>query len=163
MRSFRSAFSGYSKSRSLGHIVSAVGSIMDPSKVEAYTIMAETTTGRSLRKFSGACWLLPTFLLMGFFPIRFNSDPADEKGVEKLFVEGMSVKESFEELITEIAFEMVELCVRGSGGYWASMRIESNLMYRSFVVVTSGESSDEDGLEIKRVMIRDLRDLFKAL
>ncbi|GKG02455.1 hypothetical protein Tco_0310091, partial [Tanacetum coccineum] len=22
----------------------------------------------------------------------------------------------------------VELCVRGSGGYWASMRIESNLM-----------------------------------
>ncbi|GJT46277.1 putative nucleotidyltransferase, ribonuclease H [Tanacetum coccineum] len=39
----------------------------------------------------------------------------------------------------------VELCVRGSGGYWASMRIESNLMLQIFRGCDIWKISDEDG------------------
>ncbi|GJS94069.1 putative reverse transcriptase domain-containing protein [Tanacetum coccineum] len=43
----------------LGHIVSADGIIMDPSKVEAITKWPRPTTVTEVRSFLGACWLLP--------------------------------------------------------------------------------------------------------
>ncbi|GJW77951.1 putative reverse transcriptase domain-containing protein [Tanacetum coccineum] len=51
LRNFRSASSGYSKSRSLGTYVSAYAIIMDPSKLRLYHQMAEPTTGRSFTSY----------------------------------------------------------------------------------------------------------------
>ncbi|GJR78027.1 putative reverse transcriptase domain-containing protein, partial [Tanacetum coccineum] len=96
--------------------------IMDPSKVEAITQMAETTTVTELME-KGFRW---------FF--RVYSDAIEDKlglcfdcnmglRVSNIF---LLSRELYNE--TEMMRLDVELCVRGSGGYWASMRIESNLM-----------------------------------
>ncbi|GJV35366.1 hypothetical protein Tco_1407843 [Tanacetum coccineum] len=125
---------------------STMAIIMDPSKVEAYHQMAGPT---KLFGGDGECekflWGLLAFtdiLFEGCLPISLNSYQADEKG-ENL---NGGQKEDWLELLKDydhllsvpagqglmwlpsIMHVGVELCVRGSGGYWASMRIESNLM-----------------------------------
>ncbi|GJW41341.1 retrotransposon protein, putative, ty3-gypsy subclass [Tanacetum coccineum] len=108
----------------LGHIVSADGIIMDPSKVEAITKWPRPTTVRNERVFWGLCWLLPTF-----------EEYETEIGVCSILTfHQVPVVFSYYSAASEERFGDdlerldVELCVRGSGGYWASMRIESNLM-----------------------------------
>ncbi|GJS72343.1 putative reverse transcriptase domain-containing protein [Tanacetum coccineum] len=80
----------------LGHIVSADGIIMDPSKVEAITKWPRPTTVTevSFEELNRRLVSAPILTLPSGSGERLD----------------------------------VELCVRGSGGYWASMRIESNLM-----------------------------------
>ncbi|GJY96512.1 retrotransposon protein, putative, ty3-gypsy subclass [Tanacetum coccineum] len=170
----------------LGHIVSADGIIMDPSKVEAITKWPRPTTVRSEKFFWGLLGYYRRFV-EGFSRLALPLTQLMRKG-EK-FVWTDERQESFEELKrrlvsapiltlpsgdrlrsrwlellkdydTNIQYHPgkanvvadalsrkygmiacfdsmilrdlerldVELCVRGSGGYWASMRIESNLM-----------------------------------
>ncbi|GJZ19734.1 hypothetical protein Tco_0556324 [Tanacetum coccineum] len=141
--------------------------------------MAETYTSDRGEKFSGACWLLPTFC-EGLPPVSLPLTSADEKGEKFVWTRGvmrflrlkgdwcqrpiltligvsvnnfprrptpppqpsgqanvvadaLSRKSGmiacFDSMILHDLERLdVELCVRGSGGYWASMRIESNLM-----------------------------------
>ncbi|GJT77401.1 putative nucleotidyltransferase, ribonuclease H [Tanacetum coccineum] len=131
----------------LGHIVSADGIIMDPSKVEAITKWPRPTTVTEVRSFLGHGWLLLSFV-EGFSPISFYLLTADEerfrwfqiysdaskKGLGCVLMQHGKSKISgmiacFDSIILRDLERLdVELCVRGSGGYWASMRIESNLM-----------------------------------
>ncbi|GJS66054.1 retrotransposon protein, putative, ty3-gypsy subclass [Tanacetum coccineum] len=180
----------------LGHIVSADGIIMDPSKVEAITKWPRPTTVTEVRSFLGLAGYYRRFV-EGFSRLALPLTQLMRKG-EK-FVWTDERQESFEELKRRLVsapiltlpsgsggFQIysdaskkvkmvgtydrfmtlhpvltgprlnvvadalsrksgmiacfdsiilhdlerldVELCVRGSGGYWASMRIESNLM-----------------------------------
>ncbi|GJU69684.1 putative reverse transcriptase domain-containing protein [Tanacetum coccineum] len=160
----------------LGHIVSADGIIMDPSKVEAtpLTKLRDLLTVPEVRSFLGLAGYYRRFV-EGFSRLALPLTQLMRKG-EK-FVWTDERQESFEELkrrlvsapiltlpsgsevvqiyrnyptadleLAAVVFCIedlgdticrflhdlerldVELCVRGSGGYWASMRIESNLM-----------------------------------
>ncbi|GJX58019.1 retrotransposon protein, putative, ty3-gypsy subclass [Tanacetum coccineum] len=175
----------------LGHIVSADGIIMDPSKVEAITKWPRPTTVTEVRSFLGLAGYYRRFV-EGFSRLALPLTQLMRKG-EK-FVWTDERQESFEELKRRLVsapiltlpsgsggFQIysdaskkglgcvlmqhgkyhpgkanvvadalsrksgmiacfdsrilhdlerldVELCVRGSDGYWASMRIESNLM-----------------------------------
>ncbi|GJY30615.1 putative reverse transcriptase domain-containing protein [Tanacetum coccineum] len=106
----------------LGHIVSADGIIMDPSKVEAITKWPRPTTVTKVRSFLGLAWILPqrqeSFdgfeTEIGVHATSILALPSGSGGFQ--IYSDASKKERLD----------VELCVRGSGGYWASMRIESN-------------------------------------
>ncbi|GJQ92601.1 putative nucleotidyltransferase, ribonuclease H [Tanacetum coccineum] len=112
MRSFRSPSCEFwlQQVAFLGHIVSADGIIMDPSKVEAITkwLRPTTVTEESFEELTTEIVSAPILTLPFRVPVVFKlySDGIEEKGWRL----------------------DVELCVRGSGGYWASMMIESNLM-----------------------------------
>ncbi|GJY50962.1 retrotransposon protein, putative, ty3-gypsy subclass [Tanacetum coccineum] len=122
------------------------GIIMDPSKVEAITKWPRPTTVTEVRSFLGLAGYYRRFV-EGFSRLALPLTQLMRKG-EK-FVWTDERQESFEELkrrlvsapiLTlplgvfniQILYDLerldVELCVRGSDGYWASMRIESNLM-----------------------------------
>ncbi|GJR09465.1 putative reverse transcriptase domain-containing protein [Tanacetum coccineum] len=120
----------------LGHIVSADGIIMDPSKVEAITKWPRPTTVTEVRSFLGLAgyYTQMTFLLKVSPRLSFISlTPADEKGFRwfvRYTVDAIEERLGccFDAPCEGLERLDVELCVRGSGGYWASMRIESNLM-----------------------------------
>ncbi|GJT16615.1 putative nucleotidyltransferase, ribonuclease H [Tanacetum coccineum] len=109
----------------LGHIVSADGIIMDPSKVEAITKWVLRTYLR--------CGGEEVFLgLAGIFSIerrRVLRELKTEIGVCS-DIDSSSGFGGFQilQILHDLERLDVELCVRGSDGYWASMRIESNLM-----------------------------------
>ncbi|GJW76443.1 putative reverse transcriptase domain-containing protein [Tanacetum coccineum] len=117
----------------LGHIVSADGIIMDPSKVEAITKWPRPTTVTEVRSFLGLAGYYRRFV-EGFSRLALPLTQLMRKG-EK-FVWRMSIRRvlGIERRLVLLRYDSsserldVELCVRGSGGYWASMRIESNLM-----------------------------------
>ncbi|GKC33269.1 retrotransposon protein, putative, ty3-gypsy subclass, partial [Tanacetum coccineum] len=85
------------------------------SKVEGYHQMARPTTVTEVRGFMG---LAGYYRRYGEFSI---SSDALKKGLGCVLMQQGRILHDLERLD-------VELCVRGSGGYWASMRIESNLM-----------------------------------
>ncbi|GJQ97498.1 putative nucleotidyltransferase, ribonuclease H [Tanacetum coccineum] len=88
-------------SRFLGQLYLQTASLLDPSKVDAITKWRRPTTVRNDEKFLGRAGYYRCFV-EGFFPICFTSYQL-------------------------IAFGCLSY-VSSSGGYWASMRIESNLM-----------------------------------
>ncbi|GJT83373.1 putative nucleotidyltransferase, ribonuclease H [Tanacetum coccineum] len=246
----------------LGHIVSADGIIMDPSKVEAITKWPRPTTVTEVRSFLGLAGYYRRFV-EGFSRLALPLTQLMRKG-EK-FVWTDERQESFEELkrrlvsapiltlpsgsvgfqiysdaskkglgcvlmqhgkviayasrqlkpyevnypthdleLAAVVFALkiwtissksgmiacfdsiilhdlerldVELCVRGSGGYWASMRIESNLMLQIkeaqrddgelWAIVQNVEdgkhtefSVDDDGVVGSTKMYRDLKQYF---
>nr|GFD08467.1 putative reverse transcriptase domain-containing protein [Tanacetum cinerariifolium] len=108
---------------------------MDPSKVEAITKWPRPTTMIEVRSFLGLAGYYRCFV-EGFYRLALPLTQLMRKG-EK-FVWTDEREEGFEELkrilvsapILTLPSERfdVELCVRDSGGYWASMWIESNLM-----------------------------------
>ncbi|GJS61656.1 retrotransposon protein, putative, ty3-gypsy subclass [Tanacetum coccineum] len=159
----------------LGHIVSADGIIMDPSKVEAITKWPRPTTVTELmRKGEKFAWTdernesfeeLKRRLVSALI-LTLPSGSGDHKSLKYIFTQrelnmrqrrwlellkdydtniqyhpgkanvvadALSRKSGmiacFDSIILHDLERLdVELCVRGSGGYWASMRIESNLM-----------------------------------
>ncbi|GJU11108.1 hypothetical protein Tco_1133504 [Tanacetum coccineum] len=122
-------------------------SIWDPTKVEAITKCRAILRDGS-EKFSGLCYYR---CFVESSPISFTSYTLMRKGENCVADEASGDSGGFQiysdaskkiqrrwlELLkdydTNIQYHPggrldVELCVRGSGGYWASMRIESNLM-----------------------------------
>nr|GEX73428.1 DNA/RNA polymerases superfamily protein [Tanacetum cinerariifolium] len=114
------------------------GITKDPSKDEAITKWPRPTTVTEVRSFLGLAGYYRCFV-EGFSRLALPFTQLMRKG-EK-FVWTDEREESFEELKWRLVSTLiltlplgsgerldVELCVRDSGGYWASMRIESNLM-----------------------------------
>ncbi|GJS41650.1 retrotransposon protein, putative, ty3-gypsy subclass [Tanacetum coccineum] len=153
----------------LGHIVSADGIIMDPSKVEAITKWPRPTTVTELmRKGEKFVWTderqesfeelkrrlvsapiltLPSgsggfqiysdaskkVKMVGTYDRFMTLHPVLTGPRLNVVADALSRKSGmiacFDSIILHDLERLdVELCVRGSGGYWASMRIESNLM-----------------------------------
>ncbi|GKA93458.1 putative reverse transcriptase domain-containing protein [Tanacetum coccineum] len=151
----------------LGHIVSADGIIMDPSKVEAITKWPRPTTVTEVRSFLGLAGYyrrfvegfsrlaLPLTQLMrkGFWWFFNIYSDSSKKGLGCVLMQhGKVIAYASRQLkpyevnypthdleLAAVVFALkiwrhylsvldVELCVQGSGGYWASIRIESNLM-----------------------------------
>nr|GEW33407.1 reverse transcriptase domain-containing protein [Tanacetum cinerariifolium] len=114
----------------LGHIVSADGITMDPSKVEAITKWPRPTTmteviayaSRQLKPYKVNYPTHDLELAVVYHPGKANV-VADAFGRKS----GMIACFNFR-ILHDLERLDVELCVRDSGGYWASMRIESNLM-----------------------------------
>ncbi|GJT89005.1 retrotransposable element Tf2 [Tanacetum coccineum] len=96
-------------SRVLGHIVSADGIIMDPSKVEAITKWPRPTTVTEVRSFLG---------LAGYYR-RFV------EGFSRLALPLTQLMRKGEKFVVVRSVLDVELCVRGSVAF-GGMRIESN-------------------------------------
>nr|GEZ87888.1 retrotransposon protein, putative, Ty3-gypsy subclass [Tanacetum cinerariifolium] len=151
----------------LGHIVSADGITMDPSKVEAIIKWPRPTTMTEMRSFlglvgyyrrfvegfSGLALPLTKLMRKGSGVFQIYSD-ASKKGLGCVLMQhGKLIAYASRQLkpyevnypthdleLASVVFALniwrhylyerleVELCVRDSGGYWASMRIESNLM-----------------------------------
>ncbi|GJR62639.1 retrotransposon protein, putative, ty3-gypsy subclass [Tanacetum coccineum] len=80
--------------------------------------MAGDLLGDGGEAFSGACWL---YRRSGGF--QYTSDASKERFWVVLLIANGNGEDGW-----NFSRLDVELCVRGSGGYWASMRIESNLM-----------------------------------
>ncbi|GJZ61748.1 reverse transcriptase [Tanacetum coccineum] len=182
MRSFRSPSCEFwlQQVAFLGHIVSADGIIMDPSKVEAITkwLRPTTVTEESFEELTTEIVSAPILTLPFRVPvIAYASRQLKPYEVNYLthdlelaavvfalkiwrhylclellkdydtnipctirkvmanvvlptpLVEKSGMIACFDSIILHDLERLdVELCVRGSGGYWASMRIESNLM-----------------------------------
>ncbi|GJW21659.1 putative reverse transcriptase domain-containing protein [Tanacetum coccineum] len=103
----------------LGHIVSANGIIMDPSKVEAITKWPRPTTVTEGEKF---VWMDERQESFEELKRRLVSAPilTLPSGSGGFQIYSDASKKDLERL--DVSY------VLGSGGYWASMRIESNLM-----------------------------------
>ncbi|GJY51236.1 putative reverse transcriptase domain-containing protein [Tanacetum coccineum] len=129
MRCFRSASSGYSKSRSLsscncrrhhygsiflGHIVSADDIIMDPSKVEAITKWPRSTMVTEVRSFLGHAGYYRRFV-KGFSRLALPLTQLMRKG--KKFVWTDERNESFEELKRRLVSTPILTLPSGSGGF----------------------------------------------
>ncbi|GJY83482.1 retrotransposon protein, putative, ty3-gypsy subclass [Tanacetum coccineum] len=136
----------------LGHIVSADGIIMDPSKVEAITKWPRPTTVTEIWRhylYGEACDIFTDHKSLKYiFTQRelnmrqrrwlellkdYDTNIQYHPGKANVVADALSRKSGmiacFDSIILRDLERLdVELCVRGSGGYWASMRIESNLM-----------------------------------
>ncbi|GJR12367.1 putative reverse transcriptase domain-containing protein [Tanacetum coccineum] len=147
----------------LGHIVSADGIIMDPSKVEAITKWPRPTTVTEVRSFLGLAGYYRRFV-EGFSRLALPLTQLMRKG-EK-FVWTDERQESFEELKRRLVSAPILTLPSGSGGfqiysdaskkglgcvlmqhgkvlmgYWESMRIESNLMLTDQKKLTRDDGS----------------------
>ncbi|GJV45653.1 putative nucleotidyltransferase, ribonuclease H [Tanacetum coccineum] len=160
MRSFRSASSGYSKSRSLVIIVSADGIIMDPSKVEAITKWPRPTTVTEVRSFLGLAGYYRRFV-EGFSRLALPLTQLMRKGEKfrgfqiysggiarrrELRHETRKLVESLKDMngLTSRAFGCLSLSVRDSGaiGEYEDKSRTSSTDQRS----SKGRRVDEDGL-----------------
>nr|GFB63756.1 RNA-directed DNA polymerase homolog [Tanacetum cinerariifolium] len=94
----------------LGHIVSAEGIMMDPAKVEAITKWPRPTSVTEVRSFLGKANVV-----------------ADALSRKSGMIAGIKVEE---EIIRDLERLDIELYVRGHHGYWASLRIELDLISR---------------------------------
>ncbi|GJZ27931.1 retrotransposon protein, putative, ty3-gypsy subclass [Tanacetum coccineum] len=134
MRSFRSAISGYSKSDFLGHIVSTDGILWIHHRngekfVWTVIIRACQESFEELKREMVSAPILIFNQIIMSLNIFLLSDRTYHE-TEEEWLELMKDYELTSEYHPGKRLD-VELCVRGSGGYWESMRIESNLMYRS--------------------------------
>ncbi|GKB85942.1 hypothetical protein Tco_0958214, partial [Tanacetum coccineum] len=142
--SFLSESSGY-RSEFLCHYCICKMASFGSKRLKLHQMAGEPTTVTTVRTFSGLAGLITDRFVEGFSRLALTLTSADENRKGEKFVWTMSVRESFEELnedcrksgmiacfdsiiLHDLERLDVELCVRGSGGYWASMRIESNLM-----------------------------------
>ncbi|GJT78284.1 retrotransposon protein, putative, ty3-gypsy subclass [Tanacetum coccineum] len=115
MRSFRSASSGYSKSRSLVILYLQTRTvIMDPSKVEAITKWPRPTTVTEVRSFLGLAGYYRRFV-EGFSRLALPLTQLMRKG-EK-FVWTDERQESFEELKRRLVSAPILTLPSGSGGF----------------------------------------------
>nr|GEV30416.1 retrotransposon protein, putative, Ty3-gypsy subclass [Tanacetum cinerariifolium] len=135
----------------LGHIVSADGNTMDPSKVEAITKWPRPTTVTELmRKGEKFVWmdkreesfeeLKQRLVSAHILTLPSGSGDYDTNiqyhlGKANVVADALSRKSRMIacfnfRILHDLERLDVELCVRDSGGYWASMRIESNLMLK---------------------------------
>ncbi|GJW81830.1 putative reverse transcriptase domain-containing protein [Tanacetum coccineum] len=124
-----------SKVAFLGHIVSAEGITMDPAKVEAITKWPRPTSVTEVRSFLGLAGYyrrfvegfsrlaLPLTKLMRKARIEYETRG---RWLEKTdWTSGIKVEE---EIIRDLERLDIELCVRGQNGFWASLRVEPNLI-----------------------------------
>nr|GFB95947.1 hypothetical protein [Tanacetum cinerariifolium] len=114
------------------------GITMDPSKVEAITKWPRPTTVTEVRSFLGLASYYRRFV-EGLSRLALPLTQLMRKG-EKFLWTDLALLSKFllkRRLVSAPILTLpsgsgerldVELCVRDSGGYWASMRIESNLM-----------------------------------
>ncbi|GJR49396.1 putative nucleotidyltransferase, ribonuclease H [Tanacetum coccineum] len=123
--------SGYNKSLSLVICICGRHHFYfggNPAMVEIIP-WAETYYGDGGVKVSGACWLLPSFV-EGFSRLAVPLIPNGlRKGVK--FCVTVPVVFRYTVDASKKSRLDIEICVRGSGWYWASRRIESISCYRS--------------------------------
>nr|GEW96790.1 hypothetical protein [Tanacetum cinerariifolium] len=139
----------------LGYIMSADGITMDPAKVEAITKWPRPKTVTDIRGFLGltgyyrrfvegfSCLALPLITLMRTGK-KFVWDEEREKSFEELkkrlanvVADALSRKSGMlanfqiePEIIRDLERMDIELCIRDTKGYWASLKIEPNLILR---------------------------------
>ncbi|GJZ64840.1 putative reverse transcriptase domain-containing protein [Tanacetum coccineum] len=123
MRSFRCAEFWLQQVAFLGHIVSADGIIMDPSKVEAITKWPRPTTVTEVRSFLGLAGYYRRFV-EGFSRLALPLTQLMRKGSGGLQIYSVNRRKR--------CLGCFELCVRGSGAVGAEYKgVESNLIYSS--------------------------------
>nr|GFC97799.1 putative reverse transcriptase domain-containing protein [Tanacetum cinerariifolium] len=107
----------------LGHIVLAEGITMDPAKVEAITKWPRPTSVTERR------WLE----LLKDYDTNIQYHPgkanvvADALSRKSGMIAGIKVEE---EIIHDLEWLDIKLYVRGQHGYWASLRVEPDLISR---------------------------------
>nr|GEV74775.1 retrotransposon protein, putative, Ty3-gypsy subclass [Tanacetum cinerariifolium] len=117
----------------LGHIVSANGITVDPAKVEAITKWPRPKTVTEIKSFLGLAGYYRRFMegfsrlalpLTKLMRIEVVADALSRKS-------GMLANLQIEpEIIRDLEHMDIELCIRGIKGYWASLKIEPNLILR---------------------------------
>nr|GFC97986.1 putative reverse transcriptase domain-containing protein [Tanacetum cinerariifolium] len=112
----------------LGHIVSAKGITMDPAKVEAITKWPRPTsvTERELNMRQRRWLELKDYdTNIQYHPGKANV-VADALSRKSGMIAGIKVEE---EIIRDLERLDIEIYVRGQHGYWASLRIEPDLIF----------------------------------
>nr|GEU32420.1 putative reverse transcriptase domain-containing protein [Tanacetum cinerariifolium] len=102
----------------LGHIVSADGITMDPSKVEAITKWPRPKIVTEIKSFLG---------LTGYYRRFVANVVADVLSRKSGMLANLQIEP---EIIRDLKHMDIELCIRGTKGYWASLKIEPNLILR---------------------------------
>ncbi|GKB36831.1 hypothetical protein Tco_0881773 [Tanacetum coccineum] len=125
MLSFPKCSSVYSKSAfSFGQIISATASLWIHTKVEGLSPKGRDLLRDEARSFLGLLLAITDVLLRILSRLALTSYPADEKGENFVLVVFRYTDDSTKKGLV-CGFDAPK---EGSGGYWASMRLESNLM-----------------------------------
>nr|GFA79431.1 retrotransposon protein, putative, Ty3-gypsy subclass [Tanacetum cinerariifolium] len=125
---------------SLGHIVSSEGITMDPAKVEAITKwprpMSVTEIYSDASKKGLGCVLMQHGIVIAYASRQLK--PYEyHPGKDNVVVDALSRKSGMiagvkieEEIICDLERLDIKLYVRGQHGYWASLRVEPDLISR---------------------------------
>nr|GEX27924.1 hypothetical protein VITISV_025813 [Tanacetum cinerariifolium] len=111
----------------LGHIVSADGITMDSAKVETITKWPRPKTVTEIRSFLGLAGYYRKFV-EGFSRLALPLTKLMRKGEKKSrMLANLQIEP---EIIRDLERMDIKLCIRGTKGYWASLKIEPNLILR---------------------------------